>query len=216
MHCTQLALFMKLESTQIGITKPTGRGRAGRRISGVIRRDTAHRVMAKGEGTMQSQARSGRMEAVAPHPLAELLECPPATGSVLSGSTVCIDIDAGDVVFQQSEPCRGLYVIISGRFLRRAERKETHLMLGPARAGDLVELAAVLGDGRHTYTLTAQSAGSVLLLPIEALSQAFQQYSPLRMRLLEELAREVCRAYNACCLTRTTKARRRSSAAITA
>jgi CRP-like cAMP-binding protein len=152
------------------------------------------------------------MEAVAPHPLAELLECPAETGRLLSGATACIEFDAGDVVFQQSEICRGLYVVVSGRFLRKAERKETHLMLGPARAGDLVELAAVLGDGQHTYTLTAQTPGSVLLLPIESLGQAFQQYPPLRMRLLEELAREVCRAYNACCLTRATKARRRSSA----
>ena len=206
--------IMKLDSTQIGSTKTTGQGRAGRRIAGTTRRDIAHRATAKGDGTMQSQARSGRMEAVAPHPLAELLECPPATGGVLSGSTECIDVEAGDVVFQQFQPCHGLYVVISGRFLRKAERKETHLMLGPARAGDLVELAAVLGDGLHTYTLTAQTAGSVLLLPMEALSEAFQQYSPLRMHLLEELAREVCRAYNACCLTRITKARRRSSAAV--
>src|ERR1035438_9477825 len=141
--------IMKLDSTQIGSTKTTGHGRSGRRIAGTTRRDIAHRATAKGDGTMQSQARSGRMEAVAPHPLAELLECPSATGSLLSGSTVCIEVDAGDAVFQQSEPCRGLYVVISGRFLRQAERMEAHLMLGPARAGDLVELAAVLGDGRH-------------------------------------------------------------------
>jgi hypothetical protein len=32
------------------------------------------------------------------------------------------------------------------------------------------------------------------------------------MRLLEELAREVSRAYTSCCLTRATKARRRSTA----
>ena len=30
---------------------------------------------------------------------------------------------------------------------------------GPVRAGELVELAAALGDGRHTYTLTAQTSG---------------------------------------------------------
>ena len=71
--------------------------------------------------------------------------------------------------------------------------------------GQLVELAAVLGDGRHTYTLTAQTAGSVLLLPIQALSQAFQEHPPLRMQLLEELAREVSRAYYFCCTTHSTK-----------
>jgi hypothetical protein len=96
-------------------------------------------------------------------------------------------------------------VVVSGQFLRRTERLETRLMLGPARAGDLVELAAALGDGHHTYTLSAQTAGSVLLLPMEALNQAFQSYPPLRMQLLEELAREVSRAYNACCMNRTVR-----------
>jgi len=154
------------------------------------------------------------MQAVAPHPLAELLECPPATGNLLNGSTVSIDFVAGDVVFSQSEICRGLYVVISGRLLRKTERMHAHLLLGPARTGDLVELAAVLGDGCHTYTLTAQTPGSALLLPLDALTLAFQQYPPLRMHLLEELAREVSRAYNACCMTRTTKARRRGPEAL--
>jgi CRP-like cAMP-binding protein len=76
----------------------------------------------------------------------------------------------------------------------------------------LVELAATLGDGHHTYTLTAQTPGSVLLLPMEALSQAFQNYPPLRMQLLEELAREVSRAYNSCCQSRSTRSRRRDAA----
>ena len=104
-------------------------------------------------------------------------------------------------------------MVVSGQFLRRAERLETRLTLGPARAGDLVELAAALGDGQHTYTLSAQTAGSVLLLPMEALKQAFQSYPPLRMQLLEELAREVSRAYNACCQNRAPRVQRRSAGA---
>jgi CRP-like cAMP-binding protein len=153
------------------------------------------------------------MEAVAPHPLAELLACPPATGALLNGSATCINFDAGSTVFHQSEMCQGLYLVVSGRFVRKTERMQACVTLGPARAGDLLELAAALGDGRHTYTLSAQSAGSVLMLPMQALGEAFQQYPQLRMQLLEELAREVSRAYNACCLTRSTKARRRSSGA---
>jgi CRP-like cAMP-binding protein len=78
-----------------------------------------------------------------------------------------------------------------------------------------LELAAVLGDGIHTYTLVAQTPGSVLLLPIEALHQAFQSFPPLRMRLLEELAREVSRAYHLCSLSRLTRARRRPGFALT-
>jgi CRP-like cAMP-binding protein len=91
--------------------------------------------------------------------------------------------------------------------MRRSERLATRLTLSSARAGELVELSAVLGDGHHTCTLAAQSAGSVLLFPIDALTQAFQSYPALRMRLLEELAREVSRAYRTCCLNRSIRHR---------
>ena len=163
--------------------------------------------------TMKAEAISGRMDAVAAHPLAELLECPPEAGVLLNGSAQCINLDAGEVAFRQNETCKGLYVVVSGLFLRKAERLKTRLTLGIARAGELVELAAALGDGRHTYTLSAQTPGSLLLLPIESLTQVFEAYPPLRMRLLEELAREVSRAYLSCCLNHTVQIRRRSSAA---
>jgi CRP-like cAMP-binding protein len=153
------------------------------------------------------------MEAVRAHPVAELLECPPATGLLLNGAARCISFAAGEVVFRQSEICRGLYLVVSGHFARRTERLETQVTLSPARAGDLVELAAALGDAPHGYTLAAQTAGSVLMLPVEALNQAFQSYPPLRMRLLEELARDVSRAYYNWCIGRAMKPRRASSAA---
>jgi CRP-like cAMP-binding protein len=165
------------------------------------------------DGTMQTDARSGRLEAVAAHPLAELLECPPETGNLLNGAAQCIDFEAGETVFCQHGICKGLYVVVSGLFLRKAERLSTRLTLGPARAGDLVELAAALGDGRHTYTLCAQTQGSLLQLPIESLHRVFESYPPLRMRLLEELAREVSRAYLSCCLNRTLRLGRRGSGA---
>lgn len=146
-------------------------------------------------------------------PAGRLIECPPATGDLLNGSAQCIDFDAGEIVFRQSGICRGLYLVVSGQFQRRTERLETRLTLGPARAGDLVELSAALGDGRHTCTLSALTPGSMLLLPMEALNQAFQSYPPLRMRLLEELAREVSRAYSTCWLNRTLRTRQRGSGA---
>lgn len=208
--------MMKLASSQTGGAKGVRHGTAGRRVAGQVRRTTGHRAETKGEGRMQSQARAGRMRAVAPHPLAELLECPSTTQTLLSDSTMSIDLDAGGVVFRQSEASRGLYIVLSGRFVRKTERMETPLTLGPVRAGELVELAAVLGDGGHTYTLTAQTQGSVLLLPKAALSRAFEQYPRLRMQLLEELAREVSRAYHMCRLTRALEVRRRGARAVRA
>ena len=161
---------------------------------------------------MQAEARSARLESVAAHPLSELLECPADAGNLLSGSAQCLDVHSGETVFRQNDPCKGLYVVVSGLFVRKTERLNSRLTLGPARAGDLVELAATLGDGHHTYTLTAQTQGSLLMLPIEMLAKVFETYPPLRMRLLEELAREVSRAYLSCCLNRASHTRRRAAA----
>ena len=143
-----------------------------------------------------------RARTAAAHPLAELLACPAQAGDLLSGASQILQVDATYVVFRQHEPCKGLYLLASGSFARSAVRLNTRLALGMARCGQLVELAAALGDGRHTYTLTAVSAGSLLMLPMATLSRAFELHPPLRMHLLEELAREVSRAYVACCANR--------------
>jgi CRP-like cAMP-binding protein len=162
---------------------------------------------------IQTEAQSARLAAVAAHPLVELLECPPEAASLLAGASGSIDFDAGEVVFRQLDSCKGLYVVVSGNFARKAERYQRRVKLGSARPGDLVELAAALGDGHHTYTLTALTPGSMLMLPVEALHQAFEMHPPLRMRLLEELAREVSRAYMISCLSRVTPTRRHGNLA---
>lgn len=146
------------------------------------------------------------------HPLAELLACSSQAADLLSGASRVLEFDASYVVFRQYETCRGLYLLASGSFARSAIRLNTRLALGMARSGELVELAAALGDGRHTCTLTALSSGSLLLLPMTALSRAFDVHPPLRMHLLEELAREVSRAYTACRLSRCEARTRRMHA----
>jgi CRP-like cAMP-binding protein len=156
---------------------------------------------------MQLESRKRQMDAVRARPVAELLECPAPVGLLLNSSAQCLHFHAGEVVFHQSESCRGLYLVVSGHLLRASKWGETVVTMAQARAGELLELAAVLGDGGHNYTLTAQSSATLLLLPMEALSQAFQSYSPLRMHLLEELAREVSRAYRNCCLVRPVSTR---------
>ena len=165
---------------------------------------------------MQSEARSKRLEGVSTHPLAELLACPPSTSQLLTASAQTIAFSSGEAIFHQSGSCLGLYLVVSGQLLRRAERLSMRVTLGLARSGDLVELAAALGDRVHTYTLVAQTPGSVLLLPIDALHQAFQTFPPLRMRLLEELAREVSRAYHLCTLSNLSRSRRRTPSSATA
>jgi len=157
---------------------------------------------------MQPVARSARVDAVEAHPVSELLACPPETGILLTASAQSIGFDTGQVIFRQGSVCEGLYLVVSGQLLRRTERLDTRLVLGTARPGDLVELAAALGDSLHTFSLIAQSSGSMLFLPIGCLREAFQSYPPLRMRLLEELAREVSRGYRSSSLSKIVRTRR--------
>lgn len=160
---------------------------------------------------MEAVARSVRLDDVAPHPLAELLDCPPTEGTLLNGAAQTLLLEPGQCVFRQGTACRGLYLVVSGQFVRKTERLETRLTLGQARPGDLLELAAALGDGMHTYSLSAQTEGTLLMLPIDQLQHAFQSYPPLRMKLLQELAREVSRAYIACSLNPPPRLRRHST-----
>lgn len=168
-------------------------------------------MRAGGNGTMQPAAFQERRDPASAHPIAELLACPPAIGNLLNASAECVEFSAGDVIFHQNDICQGLYVVIAGQLMRKAARLDSRLTLGTVRAGEVVELAAMLGDVRHTYTLIAQTNGTVMRLPKETLARAFQSYAPLRMQLLEELAREVSRAYGMGCATRMSGTRRRSA-----
>jgi CRP-like cAMP-binding protein len=163
---------------------------------------------------MQPESRSTRVDACEAHPVAELLACPPETGILLTATSQCVSFDAGQTIFRQASQCEGLYLVVSGQLLRRTERLDTRIVLGTARPGDLVELASALGDPHHTFSLIAQTSGSLLMLPIGSLHQAFQSYPPLRMKLLEELAREVSRAYRSCSLSKVVRTRRASRATV--
>jgi len=158
---------------------------------------------------MHAHLNSGPIDATTPRPLAELLDCPAPVESLLNSSAQHLKFADGDTVFRQADDCEGLYLVISGLFQRRAERLESRLVLGDIRAGNLVELAAALGASRHTYTLVTITSGSMLFLPIDGLNRAFEAYPPLRMKLLQELAREVSRAYDVCTLTRLSSFRTR-------
>jgi CRP-like cAMP-binding protein len=157
---------------------------------------------------MQPVARSTRVDAVEAHPVSELLACPPETGILLTASAQCFGFDTGQTIFRQGCDCEGLYLVVTGQLLRRTERLDTRLVLGTARPGDLVELAAALGDSLHTFSLIAQTSGSMLFLPIGCLREAFESYPPLRMKLLEELAREVSRGYRSSSLSKVVRPRR--------
>ena len=160
---------------------------------------------------MQAEDQALRSRNASARPLSELLACPEATGNLLNRSARSMHFQAGEAVFRQMGLCSGLYVVVAGRFMRRAERLGNCLTRGAVRAGELGELAAALGNPMHTYTLMAQTAGAVMMLPIEVLEQAFASYPPLRMQLLGELAREVSRAYSLCGVERLLPVRRRAA-----
>ena len=201
---------MKLDSLGVrGESKKESLGRWS--AAATYRRGEA---LVQGEKMMAAEARSRQMEAAAARPVAELLACPPSETALLADSARTIPFDSGAVIFRQGSTCAGLYLVVQGQLQRRTERIDARINLGSARPGDLIELAAALGDRHHTYSLVGQTAGSLLLLPLDTLQQAFESYPPLRMQLLEELAREVSRAYLACTFARCARGRRPRSTSV--
>lgn len=150
---------------------------------------------------------SAYIEAAA-RPVAELLACPPEVNKLLTDASQSRTFEQGEFLFRQSDACAGLYLVIAGRLMRRTDRLTCRITLGVVRPGELVEIAPVLGEPRHTCSLVAQTSGSAVLLPLATLQRAFNLHPPLRMRLLEELAREVSRAYYAGTLARGSRTRR--------
>ena len=148
---------------------------------------------------------------VAPRPLTELLACPGSLEQRLGESSERRDYKAGDLLFSQGGECEGLYLLLAGEFCRSSYRRDKRVNLGILHPGDLVELAAVLGDGGHNYSLQATTDATALLFPMAALREAFREYSPLRMHLLEELGREVSRAYGSVYVQRKTRSRHTES-----
>ncbi len=153
------------------------------------------------------QPGSGYFQATA-RPVAELLACPRDVSELLSARARTVPFEHGDIIFRQGDSCAGLYVVADGRLLRRSEQGNVRVMLGVVRPGELVELAAALGEPSHTYSLVGQGTGSLVLLPLDHLNRAFEACPALRMQLLEELAREVSRAYYASCMARDALMRR--------
>ncbi|HVJ09098.1 MAG TPA: Crp/Fnr family transcriptional regulator [Acidisarcina sp.] len=156
---------------------------------------------------MLSYDRQDNLSALTPRPLTELLACPGQLEQQLGAAAQRRHYAAGELLFAQGTECDGLYLLLTGEFARSAQRREKRLTLGTLHAGDLVELAAVLGDHRHNYTLAASTDAAALVFPMSVLQAAFQEYPPLRMHLLEELGREVSRAYGLVYLPRKTRIR---------
>ena len=148
-----------------------------------------------------------RAYSVTPRPLAELLACPGPIANQLGGSAQRKEYSAGEMIFLQNSESEGLYLLLAGEFYRSADRRDKRVALPPLHTGDLAELAAVLGESGHTYSLMAAVPSACLLFPRPSLMKAFAEYPPLRMRLLEELGREVSRAYRSVSIPRRTRAR---------
>jgi len=146
-------------------------------------------------GDREAMALTDEGDKSASHPLAEVLACPPAVDELLHREAQLLSAKEGEFVFRQTEACKGLYVLLTGSFLRRMERLDRTLFLGQALPGEMLELGAVLSGEAHSYSLFAKSDGAMLLLPIEAMREALASYPPLRMHLLEEFAREVSHVY---------------------
>jgi CRP-like cAMP-binding protein len=98
----------------------------------------------------------------------------------------------GDVLIEEGERGRGLYLVLSGQMRVSARRPEGEVQLARLRGGDVFGEISLLHDAPTTASVTADAVGEVLFLPREDFSSVLETYpavaATLRAMSAERLA----------------------------
>ena len=74
---------------------------------------------------------------------------------------------AGDILIEEGEPGRGLFLVLRGEFQVTAKRGSASVQLATLKGGDVFGEISLLRDVPTSATVTAAAAGEVLFLPKE-------------------------------------------------
>ena len=90
---------------------------------------------------------------------------------------------AGDVLIEEGEPGRGLYLALRGNFKVEANKGGAPVELATLRGGDVFGEISLLTDAPTNATVTATTLGEVLLLPKEDFQTVVRRYPEVKATL---------------------------------
>ena len=105
------------------------------------------------------------------------------------------DFPAGTVLFEEGQPCTGMYIIQKGRvrlYKKAGQKKVTIDVLG---VGDFFgEMACLLGQPRSINAVVEEES-QILVVEPEVLDELFREKSGLGIKVLGNLASRLRKAY---------------------
>ena len=105
------------------------------------------------------------------------------------------DFPAGTVLFQEGQPCTGMYIIQKGRVRLYRKIGGQELTIDRLQEGDFFgEMACLLGQPRSINAVVEEDS-EILLVQPEVLDELFRQKNGLGLKVLGNLASRLKRAY---------------------
>jgi CRP-like cAMP-binding protein len=92
---------------------------------------------------------------------------------------------ANDILIEEGEPGRGLYLVLRGEYKVTKKQAGENLMLATLRSGDIFGEISLLKEVNTTATVTATSIGEVLKLEKTEFNEMLQKYPDVKSTLDE-------------------------------
>ena len=102
---------------------------------------------------------------------------------------------AGTVLFQEGQPCAGMYIIRKGRVRLYRKVGEEEVTIDRLQDGDFFgEMACLLGQPRSVNAVIEEDS-QILLVQPDVLDELFRQKAGLGLKVLGNLASRLKKAY---------------------
>ncbi|HYB20386.1 MAG TPA: cyclic nucleotide-binding domain-containing protein [Thermodesulfobacteriota bacterium] len=102
---------------------------------------------------------------------------------------------AGTVLFQEGQPCAGMYIIRKGRVRLYRNAGGEELTIDRLQDGDFFgEMACLLGQPRSVNAVVEEDS-QILLVPTDVLDDLFRHKAGLGLKILGNLASRLRKAY---------------------
>lgn len=103
----------------------------------------------------------------------------------------------GAVLFVEGQPCRGLFVLCSGKAkLTASSPQGRSVIVSMAAAGELLGLGAVMSNGTYKVSAETLEPTQVNFLPRDEFLRFLQRHGEVSVRVAEHLSMELHRAYH--------------------
>lgn len=110
---------------------------------------------------------------------------------ILAISAVSVDVQHGDILFEEGEPADSGYVVLDGAIMLRSARGRSAGESAVARSGTLIGEMALIVDTSRPATATATEQSTVLRIPREVFLRMLESEPGAAAALKEMIVRRV-------------------------